>query len=117
MGREVLTVEFWSGFEKQANLVGQVAARAAGRGQALGRLNKIRKASPDAFKPANLLGQIITNPSKGMANAAARHSSAYNSPKEKLYRTVGKTMLAGAGGAYLVNKMDPDPEAYGRRSS
>lgn len=115
MGREISALDFWHGFEKAAGVAGQIAARVIGRGKAVDRLNKIRKTQANAFKPDNLLGQMLRNPSKGMANAAARHSSAYHSPKEKAMRTVGKTMAAGAGAAYLINKMDPDYDKQLRR--
>lgn len=110
MGREILTVGFWGGFEKQAGFVGQMAARATGRGAAVSRLNQIRKAAPDAFKPQNLLGQIMTNPSKGFANAAARHSAAYRSPKERALRAVGYTGLGATGVGYGIHKAEQDPD-------
>lgn len=111
MGREVSTVNFWNGFEKQAGLMGQMAARVAGRGKAVDRLNQIRKVAPNAMKPENLLGQIMRSPSKGLANAAARHSAAYHSPKERLMRAAGYGLAgAGAGAAYLHHDAKSDPD-------
>lgn len=111
MGREILTLNFWAGFEKQAGALGQIGATIAGRGEAVSRLNKIRSSAPGAFKPQNLLTQIIQNPAKGLANAAAKRSATWNSPKEKLLRAAGGTMAVGTAAGYGLHKMDPDHDA------
>ena len=113
MGRENLSLTFWEAFEKRAGIIGETAARLTGHGTAVSRLQKIRAAAPGAFKPQNLLGQIISNPAKGLANAAAVHSSA--SHKQTAMRWASRATLAGGGAAYLLHKADKDPD-YNRRT-
>lgn len=98
---------FWAGFEKQAGILGRIGTKF----NAMQRLKRIREVSPDAFKPQNLLAQIIKSPSKGLANAAARKSATWNSPKEKALRVLGVGTIGATGGAYMLNKSNREDQA------
>ena len=96
---------FWNGFEKQANILGRIGTKYT----AMQRLNRIRSVSPDALKPTNLLAQIIKSPSKGFANAAARKSATWNSPKEQALRVFGAgTIAAGVAGHHVSKNMNAE---------
>jgi len=110
MGRESLSLEFWEGFEKQAGILGQVGAKLTGRGAAFNRLQQIRKTAPGAFKPEGFMSQFQKSPSNAMANAAAKYTGKYNSPKERMLRTVGKGIIGGGALAYGVSKINADPD-------
>lgn len=111
MGRERTSLEFWDGFEKQANMF----LRMMGKGKAVDRLNKIRTVSPNFGKPPGFGEQFMKSPSTALSNVAAKASATHHSPSKKILRGAGALGIGAAGTGYMAIREKEGDTWYGQQ--